>query len=172
MSKTHRAPRARLDRLWTVPLELPGARMSVPRTRAPAVVAASKFAARGGGTCRTAHTDRAELGGPKGAQRQPLRHLPHQGRRLDGRVGSEGSTNWSTSEGTFVLKGQPSGPGYKAQNNTLAVFTDPDAVSRFTAELIAEHMAATSGALAAVAPVPPPIAPSLIRRPQVDHRRP
>ena len=61
---------------------------------------------------------------------------------LDGRVGFEGSTNWSTSgEGTFVT-GQvaPGGPGYKAQNNTLMVFTDPDTVARFQAELIAEHM--------------------------------
>lgn len=80
---------------------------------------------------------------------------------LDGRVGFEGSTNWSTSgEGTFVLKGQPGGPGYRAQNNTLTVFTDPDAVSRFTAELIAEHMAATSGALAAAAPSPSPVVTS------------
>jgi hypothetical protein len=62
---------------------------------------------------------------------------------LDGKVGFEGSTNWSASgEGTFVLKGQPGGPGYKAQNNTLAVFTDPDTIARFTAELIAEHLVA------------------------------
>ncbi len=61
----------------------------------------------------------------------------------DGRVGGEGSTNWSTSgEGTFV---QPSGPGwtgYKAQNNTQSIFTDSDTLTRFQAELIAEHMAA------------------------------
>ncbi len=64
---------------------------------------------------------------------------------LDGKIGFEGSTNWSTSgEGTFVLKGKPGGTGYKAQNNTLAVFTDPDTVARFTAELIAEHLIATS----------------------------
>ncbi len=64
---------------------------------------------------------------------------------LDGRVGFEGSTNWSTSgEGTFVVKGRAGGPGYKAQNNTLAVFTDPDTIARFTAELIAEHLAATT----------------------------
>jgi len=63
---------------------------------------------------------------------------------LDGRVGFEGSTNWSAAgEGTFVVSGKPGGPGYKAQNNTLAVFTDPDTLSRFTAELIAEHLAAT-----------------------------
>lgn len=65
---------------------------------------------------------------------------------LDGRVGFEGSTNWSASgEGTYVT-GQtaPGGPGYKAQNNTLAVFTDPDTLARFTAELIQEHLVAVS----------------------------
>ena len=67
----------------------------------------------------------------------------HQGGVLDGKVGFEGSTNWSTSgEGTFVVTGHPGGVGYKAQNNTLAVFTDPDAIARFTAELIAEHLVA------------------------------
>lgn len=61
----------------------------------------------------------------------------------DGKVGGEGSTNWSTSgEGTFVVKGQPGGPGYKAQNNTQTIFTCPDAVARFQAELLAEHLAA------------------------------
>jgi hypothetical protein len=61
----------------------------------------------------------------------------------DGRVGAEGSTNWSGSgEGTFVVTGQPGGVGYKAQNNTQSVFTDPDTIHRFQAELIAEHLAA------------------------------
>jgi hypothetical protein len=65
---------------------------------------------------------------------------------IDGRVGFEGSTNWSNSgEGTFVTKGRPGGPRYKAQNNTLAIFTDPDTISRFTAELVAEHFAASGG---------------------------
>ena len=40
------------------------------------------------------------------------------------------------------MKGKPGGPGYKAQNNTQSVFTDPDTVVRFQTELIAEHMAA------------------------------
>lgn len=61
----------------------------------------------------------------------------------DGRAGGEGSTNWSSSgEGTFVETGMPGGPGYKAQNNTQSIFTDPDTISRFQAELIAEHMTA------------------------------
>ncbi len=59
----------------------------------------------------------------------------------DGRVACEGSTNWSTSgEGTFVVQGQPGGAGYKAQNNTQSVITDPDTITRFQTELIAEHM--------------------------------
>jgi hypothetical protein len=65
----------------------------------------------------------------------------------DGKVGAEGSTNWSSSgEGTFVVKGASGGVGYRAQNNTQSVFTDPDAVARFQAELLAEHMAAQHGA--------------------------
>ncbi|HLZ05953.1 MAG TPA: hypothetical protein VKR55_27865 [Bradyrhizobium sp.] len=61
----------------------------------------------------------------------------------DGRVGGEGSTNWSDSgEGTFVVKGKPGGASYKAQNNTQSIITDPDTVSRFSAELIAEHLVA------------------------------
>jgi len=61
----------------------------------------------------------------------------------DGKVGGEGSTNWSISgEGTFVVTGQAGGAGFKAQNNTQSIFTDNDTISRFTAELIAEHMAA------------------------------
>lgn len=65
---------------------------------------------------------------------------------LDGRVGFEGSTNWSASgEGTFVTgQNQAGGAGYKAQNNTLAVFTDADAMMRFTAELVSEHLIAIS----------------------------
>ena len=61
----------------------------------------------------------------------------------DGKVGGEGSTNWSTSgEGTFVVKGKAGGAGYKAQNNTQTIFTDPDTINRFQTELVAEHMTA------------------------------
>lgn len=69
----------------------------------------------------------------------------------DGRVGGEGSTNWSTSgEGTFVVASEPGGPNYKAQNNTQSIFTDSDTLTRFQAELISEHVAAQK--LATVAP--------------------
>lgn len=61
----------------------------------------------------------------------------------DGRAGGEGSTNWSVSgEGKFVVAGEPGGVGYKAQNNTQSIFIDTDTLTRFQAELIAEHMAA------------------------------
>ena len=49
-------------------------------------------------------------------------------------------------EGTFLLAGQPGGPGYVAQNNTLAVFTDHSTISRFKDELVAEHLAAVRAA--------------------------
>jgi hypothetical protein len=50
----------------------------------------------------------------------------------------------------------PGGPGYRAQNNTLAVFTDPDTIARFTAELIQEHLVAVSqgGSLSASTAAP------------------
>jgi len=71
----------------------------------------------------------------------------------DGRVAGEGSTNWSTSgEGTFVVNGKPGGPGYKAQNNTQAIITDPDTIIRFQTELIGEHMIAQSQQKPAAAP--------------------
>ncbi|MEW9900671.1 hypothetical protein ABWL39_18810 [Chitinivorax sp. PXF-14] len=61
----------------------------------------------------------------------------------DGRVGGEGSTNWSSAgEGTFGVTGKAGGPGYRAQNNTQSIFTDQDTIVRFQTELIAEHMVA------------------------------
>ncbi len=70
----------------------------------------------------------------------------------DGKVAGEGSTNWSTSgEGTFVVTGKAGGAGYVAQNNTQSIITDQDTISRFTAELIAEHTAAQAQKTAAIA---------------------
>ena len=80
----------------------------------------------------------------------------------DGRVAAEGSVNWSASgEGTFVTIGQPGGAGYKAQNNTQSVITDPDTIVRFQTELITEHMTAksqedSSNNGTTQEPVPPP----------------
>jgi hypothetical protein len=62
----------------------------------------------------------------------------------DGKVAGEGSTNWSVSgegqavSGIFDVKAK----GYKAQNNTQSIITDPDTISRFSAQLIAEHVIA------------------------------
>jgi hypothetical protein len=68
----------------------------------------------------------------------------------DGKVAGEGSTNWSVAgEGTFVLKGAPGGPGFKAQNNTQTIITDQDAISRFSSQLVAEHMIAQKQAASA-----------------------
>ncbi|MBU3625750.1 hypothetical protein ICN48_05810 [Polynucleobacter sp. JS-Safj-400b-B2] len=64
---------------------------------------------------------------------------------IDGVVGGEGSTNWSASgEGYFVVggRGQAGGSNFKAQNNTQSIFTCPDALARFQAELINEHLIA------------------------------
>src|SRR5437660_736629 len=61
---------------------------------------------------------------------------------LDGIVGFEGSTNWSTSgEGTIPTSGKR-----KAQNNTLMVWTDRALCSRFATELDIEHAAARPAA--------------------------
>jgi len=97
----------------------------------------------------------------------------------DGRVAGEGSTNWSDAgEGTFVVRGAPGGPKYKAQNNTQSIITDPDTISRFSAELVAEHLIAQKQAAAihagpTMAPsdnaAKPPLAPSQSGSP--IHRR-
>jgi hypothetical protein len=76
----------------------------------------------------------------------------------DGKVAGEGSTNWSGSgEGIFLTPGKAGGPNFKAQNNTQSVITDPDTISRFSAELVAEHLIAknqdaASGSSAASTP--------------------
>lgn len=61
---------------------------------------------------------------------------------IDGLVAFEGSTNWSASgEGTIVAA-DGSSTGRKAQNNTLAVYTHPVEIAKFTAELDEEHTTA------------------------------
>ncbi|HEY3950026.1 hypothetical protein [Phenylobacterium sp.] len=75
----------------------------------------------------------------------------------DGRVGAEGSTNWSDAgegadKGTFFVTGQVGGSGFKAQNNTQTIFVDPDSVSRFQNELLAEHLIARDQESATTAP--------------------
>jgi hypothetical protein len=66
----------------------------------------------------------------------------------DGKVAGEGSTNWSVSgEGQAVGSiFDVKAAGFKAQNNTQSIITDPDTISRFSAELIAEHMIAQAQA--------------------------
>lgn len=59
-------------------------------------------------------------------------------------IAFEGSTNWSAAgEGTGInLKPGPRVPGFKAQNNTLMVTTNPVVIARFGARLDAEHLTA------------------------------
>jgi hypothetical protein len=60
---------------------------------------------------------------------------------IDGLVAFEGSTNWSSSgEGTGIgLHGDPNVAGYKAQANTLSVYTNPIQIAKFTTVLAEEH---------------------------------
>jgi hypothetical protein len=60
---------------------------------------------------------------------------------LDGIVAIEGSTNWSASgEGTgIVLNAPKQNPGFKAQNNTLAVYVNTYEIAKFSARLDYEH---------------------------------
>ena len=65
----------------------------------------------------------------------------------DGKVAGEGSTNWSVAgEGTYIVLASDAKqqPGFKAQNNTQSIITDPDTCARFSSELIAEHLTAAS----------------------------
>jgi hypothetical protein len=67
---------------------------------------------------------------------------------LDGIVAFEGSTNWSSSgEGTGIsLTAAQHAPGFKAQNNTLAVYVNPYEIAKFAARLDYEHAVAGSRA--------------------------
>ena len=81
---------------------------------------------------------------------------------LDGIVAFEGSTNWSSSgEGTGIsLTAAKQAPGFKAQNNTLAVYVNPYEIAKFAARLDYEHAVAAAqkhpAVAAAAAPVTPP----------------
>ena len=63
---------------------------------------------------------------------------------LDGIVAFEGSTNWSSSgEGTGIsLTAAKQAPGFKAQNNTLAVYVNSYEIAKFSARLDYEHAVA------------------------------
>jgi hypothetical protein len=65
---------------------------------------------------------------------------------LDGIVAFEGSTNWSSSgEGTGIgLRAAKQAPGFKAQNNTLALYVNPYEIAKFAARLDYEHGVAAS----------------------------
>jgi hypothetical protein len=64
---------------------------------------------------------------------------------LDGIVAFEGSTNWSSSgEGTGIDLTGKQAPGFKAQNNTLAVYVNPYEIAKFSARLDYEHGVAYS----------------------------
>jgi len=65
---------------------------------------------------------------------------------LDGIVAFEGSTNWSSSgEGTGIsLTAAKQSPGFKAQNNTLAVYTNAYEIAKFAARLDYEHAVAAA----------------------------
>jgi hypothetical protein len=62
----------------------------------------------------------------------------------DGKVGWNGSTNWSPQgEGIFVPgETTPGGKGYRAQNNTITVFVNPVEVHAFSTRLDEEHATA------------------------------
>ena len=61
---------------------------------------------------------------------------------LGQQVWFEGSTNWSASgegEGISLKADVKNPPGFKAQNNTLLVSTNPVGFTRFSTQLDAEH---------------------------------
>ena len=65
---------------------------------------------------------------------------------LDGIVAFEGSTNWSSSgEGVGInLIAAKQAPGFKAQNNTLAVYVNVYEIAKFAARLDYEHAVVAS----------------------------
>ena len=81
---------------------------------------------------------------------------------LDGIVAFEGSTNWSSSgEGTGItLNAAKQAPGFKAQNNTLAVYVNPYEIAKFAARLDYEHGVAHSQNQPTFTAAPGPAAPA------------
>ena len=80
---------------------------------------------------------------------------------LDGIVAFEGSTNWSSSgEGEGInLTAAKQAPGFKAQNNTLAVYVNTYEIAKFAARLDYEHAVAAAQpqpSFAAAAPATSP----------------
>ena len=83
---------------------------------------------------------------------------------LDSIVAFEGSTNWSSSgEGTGInVTAATQAPGFKAQNNTLAVYVNAYEIAKFAARLDYEHAVAAGRpqpggpATASAAPAAPP----------------
>src|SRR5262245_58926027 len=80
---------------------------------------------------------------------------------LDGIVAFEGSTNWSSSgEGTGInLTAAKQAPGFKAQNNTLAVYVNTYEIAKFAARLDYEHAVAAAERQPSFT-APAPVAPS------------
>jgi hypothetical protein len=76
---------------------------------------------------------------------------------LDGIVAFEGSTNWSSSgEGTGIsLTAAKQAPGFKAQNNTLAVYVNPYEIAKFAARLDYEHSVAAAQKQPSLTPAAP-----------------
>jgi hypothetical protein len=81
---------------------------------------------------------------------------------LDGIVAFEGSTNWSSSgEGTGISPtAAKQAPGFKAQNNTLAVYTNLYEIAKFAARLGYEHAVAASQPQSQSQPQPSAAAPA------------
>jgi hypothetical protein len=76
---------------------------------------------------------------------------------LDGIVAFEGSTNWSSSgEGTGIsLTAAKQAPGFKAQNNTMAVYVNTYEIAKFAARLHYEHAVAAAQPHSSPSPAAP-----------------
>ncbi len=75
----------------------------------------------------------------------PTHQISHtKGGVLDGVIAFEGSTNWSgAGQGTGInLASATQLPSFKAQNNTLIIYTNPYEIARFSTRLDYEHAVA------------------------------